>query len=71
MIVVEDAALPHTGTIVLAVFATVALSVYAHGLSARSLTDRYVHWYATLRPGRLPPMESVDTPEQRPRGTGT
>jgi NhaP-type Na+/H+ or K+/H+ antiporter len=68
VIVVEEAALPHTGTIVLAVFATVALSVYAHGLSARTLTNRYVHWYATFGPGRLPPMESVDAPEQRPRG---
>jgi sodium/hydrogen antiporter len=67
-IVVEDAALPHTRTIVLAVFATVAISVYAHGLSARPLTDRYVRWYAAHAPGRQPLMESAGAPEQRPRG---
>jgi NhaP-type Na+/H+ or K+/H+ antiporter len=41
-ILVEDADLPHTRTILVAVAATVVLSVFAHGLSARLLVDHYV-----------------------------
>ena len=41
-IVVEDASLPHTPTILVATFATVVLSVFVHGLSARPLVDLYV-----------------------------
>jgi NhaP-type Na+/H+ or K+/H+ antiporter len=65
VITVEGSSLAHSNTIVVAVVATVTLSVYAHGLSARVLTDRYVHWYRGHAREELPPMESVPAPDQR------
>jgi sodium/hydrogen antiporter len=60
VILVEEAALPHQDTILLAVVATVTLSVYAHGLSAQPLTKRYAGWYERQqRPG----MESIPAAE--------
>jgi NhaP-type Na+/H+ or K+/H+ antiporter len=67
VILVEEAALPHQETLLLAVVATVGLSVYAHGLSALPLTERYVSWYDAYSPEQRPAMESVPAPEQRPR----
>ena len=63
VILVEEAALPHQETLLLAVVATVGLSIYAHGLSALPLTERYVSWYDAHPPERLPAMESVPVPE--------
>ena len=71
VILVEEAALPHQETLLLAVVATVGLSVYAHGLSALPLTERYVSWYDAHAPEQLPAMESVPAPEQRPRWLGS
>jgi sodium/hydrogen antiporter len=71
VILVEEAALPHQETLLLAVVATVGLSVYAHGLSAIPLTKRYVSWYDAHPPEQRPAMESVPAPEQRPRWLGT
>ena len=68
VILVEESALPHQETLLLAVVATVGLSVYAHGLSALPLTERYVAWYDAHE--QLPAMESVPAPEQRPRWLG-
>ena len=45
VIVVEEAELPHEHLIVLAIYLTVGLSVFAHGLSAAPLTNRYARWY--------------------------
>jgi len=67
VILVEEAALPHQETLLLAVVATVGLSVYTHGLSALPLTERYVSWYDAHAPEQRPAMESVPAPEQRPR----
>ncbi len=44
-IVVEEADLPHTDTIVSVIFVAVAVSVVAHGVSAAPLVRRYVAWY--------------------------
>ena len=44
-LIVEQADLPHTDTLLVTIFATIGLSVFAHGLSARPLTDRYAAWY--------------------------
>jgi NhaP-type Na+/H+ or K+/H+ antiporter len=71
VILVEEAALPHQETLLLAVVATVGLSVYAHGLSALPLTERYVSWYDAHAPEQRPAMESVPAPEQRPRWVET
>jgi NhaP-type Na+/H+ or K+/H+ antiporter len=49
IIVLEDGGLPHASTITVAVVFTVVVSVYAHGLSAKPLTDRYASWYRAHR----------------------
>ena len=62
VIVLEDGNLPYAQTIGAAVGFTIVLSIYAHGLSSRPLTSRYVRWYASHPGDRLPPMESVQAP---------
>ena len=62
VILIDESSLPHEQTILLAVVATIAISVYAHGLSSRPLTDRYVRWYER---NELPPMESVPAAAHR------
>ena len=59
IIVLEDGDLPHVSGITAAVVFTIVLSVYAHGLSAKALTDRYARWYRAHPHDRLPQMESV------------
>jgi NhaP-type Na+/H+ or K+/H+ antiporter len=61
-LIVEEADLPHTNTLLLTIFFTIGLSVLLHGMSARPLTDRYVAWFET-RP-RMP-MEGVEVHEHR------
>ena len=68
VIVVQESQLPHVQTILLTTYATVGLSVMAHGLTASPLTDRYVRWYRSHHPERLPKMESVEAAHHRPRG---
>jgi sodium/hydrogen antiporter len=65
IIVLEDGGLPHVSEITVAVVFTIVLSVYAHGLSARPLTDRYARWYRAHPRDQLPRMESVHAPSQR------
>jgi sodium/hydrogen antiporter len=65
VLTVEGSNLPNANTVVAAVVFTIVLSVYAHGLSARPLTDRYVRWYTSHPHDRLPQMESVPAPRQR------
>jgi NhaP-type Na+/H+ or K+/H+ antiporter len=59
VIVVEESQLPHEELIVLAVYLTVGLSVFAHGLSAAPLAGRYARWYEQHPRGGAPPMESA------------
>ena len=47
VILIDESALPHERTLLLAVVATIGISVFAHGLSSRPLTNRYVGWYAS------------------------
>jgi sodium/hydrogen antiporter len=68
VIVVEESHLPHVQTILLTTYATVGLSVLAHGLTASPLTDRYVHWFRSHQPEHVPKMESVPAAPHRPRG---
>ncbi len=70
IIVLEDGGLPHASTITVAVVFTIVLSVYAHGVSARPLTDRYAGWYRAHPADRRPTMESVHTPRHRWRRPG-
>jgi NhaP-type Na+/H+ or K+/H+ antiporter len=65
VILIDESALPHERTLLLAVVATIGISVFVHGLSARPLTSRYVRWYASHPREELPPMESVPAATHR------
>jgi NhaP-type Na+/H+ or K+/H+ antiporter len=65
VIVVEEAHIPHTGTILVVSYVTVGLSVLLHGLTAAPLAARYARWYRSKPPDHLPPMESVHAPHHR------
>jgi NhaP-type Na+/H+ or K+/H+ antiporter len=68
VIVVEQSHLPHVQTILLTTYATVGLSVLAHGLSAAPLAARYARWYRSQSRDRPPAMESVPAAGHRARG---
>ena len=70
VIVVEESNLPHEHLIVLAIYLTVGLSVFAHGLTAAPLADRYARWYEQHPRDKRPPMESAPTDVTRARGPG-
>jgi sodium/hydrogen antiporter len=60
LIVVEESQLPQEGLLVVAVYLTVGLSVFAHGLSAAPLAGLYGRWYEAHPRGKEPPMESAE-----------
>jgi NhaP-type Na+/H+ or K+/H+ antiporter len=68
VIVIEESNLPHEHLIVLAIYLTVGLSVFAHGLSAAPLANRYARWYEQHPRDKAPPMESAPTAVTRTRG---
>jgi len=68
VILLDDTELPHLHTLLLAITVTIALSVYAHGLTARPLTERYVRWWNSHPRDALPAMERVPAAEHRQRG---
>ncbi len=68
VLLTHEAQLPHQHQIVVAVVFTVALSVYAHGLTAQPLTDRYVRWYEGHEQDERPAMESRPAAPHRWRG---
>ena len=59
LIVVQEADLPHATTILLTTYATVGLSVLAHGLTAAPLARRYSSWFSSHPADAMPEMESV------------
>jgi sodium/hydrogen antiporter len=61
IVIVESAGLPHTSALVTTITVTVALSVFAHGISAAPLARRYASWHAAA----ASPMESARTADQR------
>jgi NhaP-type Na+/H+ or K+/H+ antiporter len=61
VVIVEASGLPHTTELVIAITVTVALSVFAHGMSAAPLARRYAAWHAAT----ASPMESTPAHEQR------
>jgi NhaP-type Na+/H+ or K+/H+ antiporter len=69
VIVVEEADLPHATTILLTTYATVALSVLAHGVTAAPLARRYAAWFASHPADAMPSMERVPAGEHRWRRT--
>ena len=70
VIVVEESNLPHQQVIVLAIYLTVGLSVFAHGITAAPLADRYARWYEQHPRTQAPPAESAPADVTRPRGPG-
>jgi NhaP-type Na+/H+ or K+/H+ antiporter len=64
VIVVQEADLPHASTILLTTYATVGLSVLAHGVTAAPLARRYAAWFAS-HPEGAPEMESVHADSHR------
>ena len=68
VIIVEESKLPHEHLIVLAIYLTVGLSVFAHGLTAAPLADRYADWFERHPRDKAPPMESVPSEVTRARG---
>jgi hypothetical protein len=59
VILLDEADLPHLRTLLLATTVTIAVSVYAHGLTAGPLTERYVRWWGSHPHDAKPAMESV------------
>ena len=70
VIVIEESNLPDENLMMLAIYLTVGLSVFAHGLSAAPLADRYARWYERHPRETAPPMESAATEATRARGPG-
>jgi NhaP-type Na+/H+ or K+/H+ antiporter len=68
VIVIEESQLPHEHVIVLAIYLTVGLSVFAHGLSAAPLANRYARWYELHPRDKAPQMESAPAEVTRARG---
>jgi NhaP-type Na+/H+ or K+/H+ antiporter len=68
VIVVEEAALPNEELIVLAIYLTVGLSVFAHGLTAAPLAARYSRWFER-HPRGSAPLESAPAEVGRARGS--
>ena len=69
VIVVEEAHLPGTATILATTYVTIGLSVIAHGITAAPLASRYAGWYESHPQDHRPAMESVPAPDHRTRGT--
>src|SRR3954452_8700213 len=70
VIVIEESALPHEHLIVDAIYLTVGLSVFAHGVTAAPLADRYARWierhpHAVTRSARSPARASRSRPPAR------
>lgn len=68
VIVVEESNLPHADLIVTTIYVTVGLSVFAHGLTAAPLADRYARWYERHPRDAAPVMESASVGVTRGRG---
>jgi NhaP-type Na+/H+ or K+/H+ antiporter len=69
VLVVDDAHLAGAPTILTTTYATIGLSVFAHGITAAPLARRYARWYEAHPPSGLPVMESVPVPNHRTRGS--
>jgi NhaP-type Na+/H+ or K+/H+ antiporter len=67
IILLDEADLPHLRTLLLAITVTIAVSVYAHGLSAGPLTERYVRWWTSHPRDAKPAMEDMPAGEHRLR----
>jgi sodium/hydrogen antiporter len=69
VILIEESNLPHEELLVLAIYLTVGLSVFAHGLTAAPLAKRYADWFESHPREAAPPMESAPAHVTRTRGS--
>jgi NhaP-type Na+/H+ or K+/H+ antiporter len=60
---------PHEHAILLAIYLTVGVSVFAHGLTAAPLAERYGRWSAAHPRGWPEGSEAAPMAETRTRGT--
>jgi sodium/hydrogen antiporter len=67
VILLEESNLPHEQTILLAIYLTVGLSVFLHGITAAPLADRYGRWYDAHPRSAGPSMEATPATVTRPR----
>ena len=67
VIVIEESQLPHEHLIVLAIYLTVGLSVFAHGLTAAPLANRYASWFERQARDEAPPIEATAAEVTRTR----
>jgi NhaP-type Na+/H+ or K+/H+ antiporter len=67
VILIEESQLPHEHLIVLAIYLTVGLSVFAHGFTAAPLAKRYGQWFERHPRDEAPPVESAPTQVTRTR----
>ncbi|WP_431970784.1 cation:proton antiporter [Nocardia sp. bgisy134] len=65
VLLIQEADLLNEQTLLLAAVTTIGVSVYAHGLTATPLTNRYVQWYRSHPDERQPRMESVPAASHR------
>jgi NhaP-type Na+/H+ or K+/H+ antiporter len=68
VILIEESQLPHEDLLVLAIYLTVGLSVFAHGLTAAPLAKRYADWFERHPREKAPSMESTPAEVTRTRG---
>lgn len=69
LVIVEETELAQRPLIVTAVTCTVALSVFAHGVSAWGGSSRYADWYAAHATDETAMPESAPAPEHRTRAS--
>jgi sodium/hydrogen antiporter len=69
-IAVEESQLPHERMMVVIIFLTVGISVFAHGFTAAPLARRYAAWYGMHPTGAAPRMESAPARVTRARLSG-
>ena len=58
VLVLEEGGLPHDDLILVTIYVTIGLSVFAHGLTAAPLANRYATWFESHPRHALPRLES-------------
>jgi sodium/hydrogen antiporter len=65
VLVLEEGGLPHDDVILVTIYIAIGLSVFAHGLTAAPLADRYAAWFESHPRDALPPLESSEVRDVR------
>lgn len=65
VLVLEEGGLPHDDVILVTTYIAIGLSVFAHGLTAAPLADRYAAWFESHPRDALPTLESSDVRDVR------